>query len=99
MARFIDADKIELEPTNSMMNGVLILGGQPGKTFSVLKAMLKAMINNQPTVDAVEVVRCKDCCWFRKREGSICVNPKCVKSWYGCPVPAEHFCSYGERRG
>ena len=48
--------------------------------------------------DVVPVVRCKDCDWHRKHEGGICINPKCVKSWYGCPVPAEHFCSYGERR-
>lgn len=50
------------------------------------------------TVDAVEVVRCKDCDWYRKHVGSICVNPKCVKSWYGVTVPPDHFCSYGERR-
>ncbi len=48
--------------------------------------------------NVVLVVRCKDCDWYRKHEGGICVNPKCVKSWYGCPVPAEHFCSCGERR-
>ena len=45
-----------------------------------------------------EIVRCKDCDWYREHEDSICVNPKCGKSWYGCPVPPEHFCSYGERR-
>lgn len=48
--------------------------------------------------DVLPVVRCKDCDWYRKHEDSICVNPKCGKSWYGCPVPPEHFCSYGERR-
>ena len=45
-----------------------------------------------------ELVRCNNCDWYRKHEGGICVNPKCVQSWYGCPVPSEHFCSYGERR-
>ena len=50
-------------------------------------------------VDAMdELVRCKNCDWYREHEDSICVNPKCGKSWYGCPVPPEHFCSYGERR-
>lgn len=44
-----------------------------------------------------DVVRCKDCDWYRE-DGSICVNPKCVKSWYGCRVPEQHFCSYGERK-
>ena len=45
-----------------------------------------------------ELVRCENCDWYRKHEDGICVNPKCGKSWYGCPVPAEHFCSYGERK-
>lgn len=45
-----------------------------------------------------EPVRCEDCDWYREHEGNICVNPKCGKSWYGCPVPADHFCSYGEKR-
>ena len=47
---------------------------------------------------AVPMVCCKDCDWYREHEDGICVNPKCGKSWYGCPVPPEHFCSYGERR-
>ena len=50
-------------------------------------------------VDAkAELVRCENCDWYRPHEDGICVNPKCGKSWYGCPVPPEHFCSYGERR-
>lgn len=52
-------------------------------------------IQRQPTVDAVEVVRCKDCAWYN--EFDRCVNPKCVKSYHGAPVPPEHFCGYGER--
>ena len=43
------------------------------------------LINNQPTVDAVEVVRCKDCiahnlCKFEQSQG------------------LDGFCSYGERK-
>lgn len=53
-------------------------------------------IDEAPTVDADEVVRCRDCNWGDK--DGCCMNPKCGKSWYGCPVPDEHFCSYGERR-
>ena len=45
-----------------------------------------------------ELVCCENCDWYRPHEDGICVNPKCGKSWYGCPVPPEHFCSYGERR-
>lgn len=50
-----------------------------------------------PAVDAVEVVRCVKCAWYREEE-HICVNPRCTKSYYGCRVRQDHFCSYGERR-
>ena len=55
-------------------------------------------ITGADEVDAVPVVRCKDCDWYIEHEGGICLNPKCEKNWYGCHVPPEHFCSYGERR-
>ena len=47
--------------------------------------------------ELAEVVRCKDCAWYRE-DGSICVNSHCSKSYYGCRVRQDHFCSYGERR-
>lgn len=55
-----------------------------------------AWIDHAPTVDAIIPVRCKDCTWRDVEDD--CLNPKCGKSWYGCPVPDEHYCSYGERR-
>lgn len=42
------------------------------------------------------VVRCKDCAWYD--EQSCCVNPHCTKSYYGCRMSQDNFCSYGERR-
>ena len=57
--------------------------------------LINTYIASCPTVDAVEVVRCKVCCWFD--ECNRCTNPKCAKSFYGCPVPEEHYCSYGEK--
>lgn len=61
-------------------------------------------IKNAPTVDAVEVVRCKDCHWWRlvnKRNGcGICSHE--VFSIDDCTVDPvtepNDFCSYGERR-
>ena len=47
-------------------------------------------IEAMPTVDAVEVVRCGWCSWFRK---GYCVHP--VQDMI--PVMAGHFCGYGER--
>ena len=47
-------------------------------------------IDNAPTVDAVEVVRCKDC---KNWNDGIC------KSGFGLAFNGEDdFCSYGERR-
>ena len=55
-------------------------------------------IEEQPTEDAVEVVRCKDCKWYA---------PNNEGSWIGCAFDTRHpddvpkaddFCSYGERK-
>ena len=54
-----------------------------------------------PTVDAVEVVRCKDCKHYDNSEG-ICwchLNSKFFPGgvdWHG--FPEDGFCSYGERK-
>ena len=56
-----------------------------------LIAALKTYIENVPTADVVEVVRCKDC-------------DKPNNDWIGCPYiehltpPPNHYCGYGERR-
>jgi hypothetical protein len=49
-----------------------------------------------PAADAVEVVRCRECAWYD--EDGRCVNSHCTWSYYGCHVPQQHYCSYGERR-
>lgn len=55
-------------------------------------------IPNAATVcDMVEVVRCKDCAYYREENG-YCMNPHCGKSYYGCPVRENHYCSFGERK-
>ena len=53
-------------------------------------------INQLPTVDAVEVVRCKDCNYFGGH-GACHAHAADV---YGTPifVREDDFCSYGERR-
>ena len=48
-----------------------------------------------PTVDAVPVVRCKDCRnSYEGIDGRICSFGPCVD----CVVPDDFFCSFGERR-
>lgn len=57
-------------------------------------------IDMMPTVDAVRVVRCKDCVFCRKyndkyylprKDTLLCIND-------GTEVSEDDFCSYGERR-
>ena len=66
---------------------------------------LKEAISKVPTVDAVEVVRCKDCKWYKESNHSelypmrFCYR---LKNDDGVPVgynwADNDFCSYGERR-
>ena len=42
-------------------------------------------------------VRCWECEYYREEKG-ICSNPAVVKSYYGCKVKKDGFCSYGERK-
>lgn len=54
------------------------------------------MINDAPTIDAVEVVRCKDCKYWQDNNGGY-PNPDC--RWNEQETPdADDFCSFGERR-
>ena len=69
-------------------------------------------IEQMPTVDAVEVVRCKDCRWARPQDNReptetpkqmiICqcfMNHHIPAPWGArLAVNPEHFCSYGERK-
>jgi len=49
-------------------------------------------IENQPTIDAVEVVRCKDCKWFEKAGCAIYIVDDSDR-------PKEtDYCSFGERK-
>lgn len=53
------------------------------------------IINSAPTIDAVEVVRCKDCEYYHLMEEGFY---DCREVW-GIDLPQpEDFCSRGERR-
>ena len=56
------------------------------------------LINNQPTVDAVDVVRCKDCkyAYYYNEEG--CRGFVCNGYFQYADVEPNDFCSYGEMR-
>lgn len=57
---------------------------------------LKEAIERVPTVDAVEIVRCKDCKWYERKypwNGNIY---EC--SYLEAPMDDNDYCSWGERR-
>jgi hypothetical protein len=87
MSRYIDADKIEY---TERYVGMDEFAGWQTIAF-------KSDIDKIPTADVVEVVRCKDCAFYRD-ETSCCLNPRCVVYYYGHRVREDHYCSYGERR-
>lgn len=53
------------------------------------------LIYNAPTVDAVPVVRCKDC-KYRKPKKTTNLNSHCV--WYNRAVMDDDYCSKAERK-
>ena len=58
--------------------------------------LVEMLVVKLPAVDAVEVVRCKDCMHWREESLWCDMNSKDRGehyNWY-----AEDFCSYGERR-
>lgn len=84
--RLIDADALKIE--------LALIHGGDYKTIHYL--------NHAPTVDAVPVIRCKDCKHYKK-------DVKCVGGHYGgcdvwldegceTPVDEEGYCSYAERK-
>ena len=67
-----------------------------GSTFfndPILKLAINAAAANAPTVDAVEVVRCKDCKWYSP-PGGVAGQKTIICSYQ----PKDFFCAYGERR-
>ena len=78
------------------------------RTFKGLGAVvaetLVRFVKKQPTVDAVEVVRCKDCHWWRhinKKNGcGICFHEVFyIDDPTTAPITEPNdFCSHGERK-
>ena len=65
-----------------------------------VRAVPDDVVEKAPAVDAVEVVRCKDCKYrCETKEGEY--NPEdIVCDWWATDgLKANDFCSYGERRG
>ena len=83
--RLIDADKMRED---------WLCGGENEYVYNANSVL--DSIDEQPTVDAVEVVRCKDCLYSRERYGHMeCIHGVAYRNTWNKP---DFFCSYGERR-
>ena len=95
--RLIDADKA----VNEIAELIAYEWGYEG-----IEEDVKRIIDDQPTVDAVPVVRCKDCKYSEpaKYEPShrkivICTHPHfCTYFIKGVFKKHDSFCDFGERR-
>ena len=84
MGRLIDADKL--------IKDVLDLPNcENGFSDTYDKATIIAYIDEQPTVDAEPIVRCKDCAYWGEH-----YEQGCGMADY--KTEPNHFCSWGERK-
>lgn len=89
MARFIDADELIAQLKTQY-------GEELGWQCTVNMSDVGMMIEDAPTVDAVEVVRCKDCRMFvHNKEAFVTYCKRELKDLYARP---DGYCSYGERK-
>lgn len=100
--RLIDADQMAVDESEAYMSAqVQITDDLKWLVNFAAHSKIQRLIADTPTVDAVPVVRCKDCKWFADNNDG---------DWFGCwlfqtiqiipedaPKP-DDFCSYGERR-
>ena len=79
--RYIDADKfaerLRVSPAFPNM----------GMDGHFLRDVVLNMLDNTPTADVVEVVRCKDCEYRRSRECAL---------WFGSLEDADYFVNHGD---
>lgn len=83
--RLIDADELEKK-----LHGLSLDKWNQDTSTSWSNAYLECedMVYDAQTVDAVEVVRCRDCEWWNGYE----------ESCFGKLARADDYCSWGERR-
>jgi hypothetical protein len=68
----------------------------------ISKGIFLQTVEEAPTADVVEVVRCKDCAYreeFLDRVMCRRTAHKSANGWFGLRATADHhYCSYGERK-
>lgn len=97
--RLIYAEDL-FEPVDFKVLQVRKGGPGGGKTMAMYEQLFRKRVEMAPTVNAVEVVRCKGCLNYKETIGGKpcgygrCLHPSGLKAM----VFDESFCPYGERR-
>lgn len=100
--RLIDANALE----KHLINIANTMQDSGFESYAGAMGEAAAIVHSRPAVEAVEVVRCKDCVW--RGNGSKC--PMCHEEWFDDPFDGfdsisidkttdEGFCHYGARIG
>lgn len=87
MPRYIDLDKLSTHKFTTQEASHNDMGGAYRQGWN---DAIDAVVDNEPTADVVEVVRCKDCKYF---DTGYCGIP-----FIGKKVNSNHYCSFGERK-
>ena len=97
MSRYIDMDVLRFAVLNHVNKQYCEGNHDKEEAFTHCLYLIDCM----PTADVVEVVRCKDCRWWKKvyglngNEYTFCVRET---DDYEPDRNADDYCSYGERR-
>lgn len=94
--RMIDADQMAVDESEAYMSAqVQITDDLKWLVNFAAHSKIQKLIADTPTVDAVPVVRCKDCKYsYADLEGLCCTYGPPVD----CIVPGDYGCVYGKRR-
>lgn len=88
--RLIDADKLTKHLTYDIGNHPI------HGNFKITVASVRAAISNMPTIDAVPVVRCKECWYYQNaklnKKGFLICPASCTE------ITEDDYCGYGERK-
>lgn len=84
MSRYIDRDKIQF------------FVGIDAETGEEIMLATMNQIEELPTADVVEVVRCKDCKFYK--DWGDCITCEYWTTYEDVSTEPNAFCSYGERR-
>ena len=94
--RLIDANALKIAFKRREMADIDMYGGcHIAECFQGYEA--NEIVDKMPTVDAVEVVRCKDCKHFWLPQG-FCTHDRHEYQTQAVWQEDDDFCSYGERR-